>query len=122
MKNLVLQLQQISPTTIPVFNILENTIGNIQWQQDSDGIYSGVLAGAFPENKTWISGSGNWYDSGNPYFPLYGINGIVGYYSIYRSSDNIIQINVVDTSNNSVSLYSLIGETIIYLPEIRVYP
>jgi len=38
----------------PVATILENGIGEIQWEYDSEGMYRGILLGAFPENKTFL--------------------------------------------------------------------
>lgn len=37
---------------VPVFTILENTIGDIVWQYNDVGDYSGILANAFTINKT----------------------------------------------------------------------
>lgn len=42
-------------TDDPVVKVLENTIGNIVWTRDSQGVYYGTLTGAFKEFKTWCS-------------------------------------------------------------------
>jgi hypothetical protein len=42
-----------SGTNAPVATVLENTLGNIVWIRDGEGVYQGELAGAFSENKTF---------------------------------------------------------------------
>lgn len=42
-----------SGTNAPVMTEMENTIGAIQWEYVSPGIYHGKLAGAFPLDKTF---------------------------------------------------------------------
>jgi len=37
----------------PTLFIMENTIGDIVWTEVSSGTYTGTLAGAFTESKTW---------------------------------------------------------------------
>ena len=55
----------------PVATIMKNTIGNIVWTREGVGSYTGTLAGAFTEDKTFLSGqaiivstlvgaTGNW--------------------------------------------------------------
>lgn len=39
----------------PVPTILENTVGNIQWEYVSMGVYHGKLTGAFPLDQTIIT-------------------------------------------------------------------
>lgn len=40
----------------PVATVIENTIGDIVWTRTGVGSYVGTLAGAFTENKTFVSG------------------------------------------------------------------
>ena len=42
-----------SRTDAPVATVLENTLGDIVWSRDSEGIYNAELNGAFMENKTF---------------------------------------------------------------------
>ena len=55
----------------PVATIMKNTIGDIVWTRTGVGSYTGTLAGAFTEDKTFLSGqaivvstlvggTGNW--------------------------------------------------------------
>ena len=55
----------------PVATVMKNTIGNIVWTRTGVGSYTGTLAGAFTEDKTFLSGqsvttstligaTGNW--------------------------------------------------------------
>lgn len=37
----------------PTLTIFENTIGSIVWTRDDAGEYTGTLASAFTNNKTW---------------------------------------------------------------------
>jgi len=39
----------------PVETVLYSTLGALQWSRVSSGLYIGVLMGAFPENRTFIS-------------------------------------------------------------------
>lgn len=47
-------LMEQSMENPPVETILENTIGAIQWEYVSTGVYHGKLAGAFPLDRTFI--------------------------------------------------------------------
>jgi len=40
----------------PVATVMKNTIGNIVWTRNGVGSYTGTLAGAFTEDKTFLSG------------------------------------------------------------------
>ncbi len=40
----------------PVATVIKNTIGDIVWTRTGVGSYVGTLAGAFTENKTFVSG------------------------------------------------------------------
>jgi len=43
-----------SGTDAPVMNELENSIGAIEWEYVSPGVYHGRLPGAFPLDKTFV--------------------------------------------------------------------
>lgn len=53
-KNYVALLEQTGTST-PTVKILENTLGNIVWNYESDGFYTGTLEGAFKEDRTWCN-------------------------------------------------------------------
>jgi hypothetical protein len=44
-----------SGTDAPTVIVLENTIGNIVWAIDTNGIYTGTLTGQFTSNKTFLN-------------------------------------------------------------------
>ena len=97
-----------SDTDAPVATVLENTLGGTPvWNYEDPGTYNSTLTGAFPVGKTFLSLSGN-----NP-TPF----DAVGFYILYRSSDNAIQLLTRDGSqalNNGI----LNGASI----EVLVYP
>lgn len=49
-----------SGTDAPVATVLENTLGGtVVWTRNDTGIYTGTLAGAFTENKTFCFATGS---------------------------------------------------------------
>jgi hypothetical protein len=90
--------------------IFENTIGDIVWSYSSPGVYFGTLANAFPASKLFLP------------IPVRGFNVInssgsgLGYYTIYRISDN--QIVLQSYNNSDVSANGILSNSPI---EIRVY-
>lgn len=112
-----------SGTDAPVATVLENTLGGtVVWTRQSAGIYNATLVGAFTENKTYIQNSGDWNGNGNPYIPIVGSGGVLGYYSLYRTSVNTIQLHSVNASGVSTELSTIIDATIISLPKVEIYP
>jgi hypothetical protein len=90
-----------SGTDAPVPIILENTLGAvIVWSRLTSGIYNGTLSGAFTNNKTFFSFSGNLGAQNN-------IDNV-------RLSDNIVRIVTYQGSSNDDNI--LKGSY-----EIRVY-
>lgn len=94
-------------TNPPEMIIHENTIGNIQWKYVSEGVYHGVLPGAFPLGKTFTICD----------------NGVDGYVSAdlghwdsdfieYRTYAGLHELGVPDPHNGVAGINF----------EIRVYP
>jgi len=103
---LISQTGQDDPEVI----VLENTIGEIEWDHRDTGQYSAELADAFTVNKTafFISGlDGASSGGGSPLGP--GT-------SIIFMSKNRVDLMVVDASGNTVDDY-----LVKYPIEIRVY-
>jgi len=102
-----------APTSI----VLENTIGNIIWSFDSNGIYYGTLTDAFPVNKTFLQGpigsSGKIYGTAayNDDFTNIGT-----FIMVTRENDN--QIRVTSLIESEMLTNGLIKDFPI---EIRVY-
>ncbi len=91
-----------SGTDAPVATVLENTLGGtVVWTRTGDGQYTGTLAGAYTENKTYISAL---YPTAN--FNEFRFN---------RATDNTI---VIQSEGDTDYGYATIP---MYL-EIRVYP
>ena len=103
----------------PVSTILQNTTDALQWITAGDGEYR--LNGTFPQNKTYISGFGDFGDAGVPCLPITDSGDIVGYYFMYANGTNVV-LWVMDAAFAQVTLFSLIGTSRLYLPKIEVYP
>lgn len=90
-------------TDAPVATVLENTLGGtVVWSYNSTGNYTGTLAAAFTENKTWFAANVGYDDA----FALFCL----------RIDGNSIKVQVRD--NSGVLLDGLLLGSI----EIRVYP
>lgn len=115
-----------SGTSIPITEVLENTIGNISLTRDDDypGEYGIVLDSGFSLNKTFITGFGRYYGLGSiTWIPIIGsvIGGVLGYYTFYLYPDNnTIYSQFIDLNGNRVDL-SYFGDTTQIPIEIRVY-
>jgi len=70
----------------PTATVLKNTIGNIVWTRDDDGFYIGTLAGAFPENKTFVLVQNFYSSSGDKIYA-------------YRSNNDTIVIETQSALN-----------------------
>lgn len=103
---------QSGTNTAPTVTIRENTLGAIVWTAgvNTPGVYYGTLTGAFTTAKLFLP------------VPFKGFNVInssgsgLGYYTLYRISDNQIVIksyNNSDVASNGILLNSPI--------EIKVY-
>lgn len=92
-------------TEAPTAIILENSLGDIEWQYDSNGYYFAYLPNSFPLEKTFIlSVQGSGYDTEV-------LNGGGGDpYNLVRLDDNNL---VLSTTGDGILNYSPI--------EIRVY-
>lgn len=95
----------------PVVIVLENTLGNVQWVRNNRGDYRGTLAGAFPQGRVIaFVGRPSAYN--------------VGFYSLNRFSNDVIQLNTSSLWWNGEELLiepvdSMLAETPI---TIEVYP
>lgn len=52
-----------SGTDAPVATVLENTLGDIVWSREEEGVYVGVLNGAFIQDKTFLYSKNKVYSS-----------------------------------------------------------
>lgn len=94
-----------SGTNAPQAIILKNTLGATPtWTRLEEGVYNLVLNEAFPQYKTTLPNLYNFDGAGETYIPISDGNGtpsaIIGYYSIYRSSNNAIEIIITDATHN----------------------
>ena len=79
----------------PVANILENTIGDIVWTRNSEGIYYGTLTGAFTD-KTFLQGP--WASSGKIYgVPAYSedTTNVGTFIMITKEDSNYIRVSTL---------------------------
>ncbi len=104
----------------PQVIVHENTIGNIVWTRDSDGLYIATLAGAFPNGKVWCNvTSGSNY--GNTTIPI-------GFAKEnFNSNDSLaLRTGYIDATGADVpvDINSNFGPNVVYeySIEIRVYP
>jgi hypothetical protein len=114
-----------SGTNAPVATVLENTLGGtVVWTRVGAGDYFGTLAGAFVNGII-----PNFYqlslDPGSLGFsliPLYdfGIS-IIGYYGIWFGDNNLIAINVFDSTFNLVDWSTLVGTSPLMF-DIKTFP
>jgi hypothetical protein len=95
----------------PEVIVLENTIGEIEWNYRNVGNYSAELVDAFTDNKTAFFISGLDGDSGDG-----GGSPLGSGTSIVFMSKNRVDLFVVDPSGNSMD-----GSLVKYPIEIRVY-
>jgi hypothetical protein len=111
-------------TSAPVATVLANTLGGtVVWTRDSAGNYTGTLAGAFTEDKTYFPPFGDFSGDANPYIPIWaGSGAIIGYYTLFLNAPDSIGMQVKNTSGVSVDLFDLIATTTLMLPEIKVFP
>ena len=97
-----------SGTDAPVATVLNsadaNYLGNVVWTRDGVGDYTGTLAAAFTENKTWVGIANGFWGALNSLQPD-------------RTSANIIRVVSLDDSG-------AFADDVIYnaFIEIRVYP
>lgn len=90
-------------TDAPVATVLENTLGGtVVWTRDDVGIYTGTLAGAFTESKTYFSMTG---DADSAFFA-----------AAARTSADTVQVYTFDQSTAFADIFSSVSV------EIRVYP
>lgn len=111
-----------SGTDNPVANVLTNTVDDsLIWYRSGEGSYKLTATNAWVGN-VWINGMGD-YTGANPFIPIW--NGIAaditGYYTMYKSSDNDIYLDVFDSSFTNTDISDLLGVTTLYIPEIRLY-
>jgi hypothetical protein len=110
----------------PVATVLQNTLGGeVVWTRSDPGQYSGILAGAFTLDKTYIPGFGNFYDLGAPVMPIWDGSAICGYYYIGPAGNpDRFVMTTMNESFVATDLSQIIGTSgaNIHLPKIEVYP
>jgi len=112
-----------SGTSAPVATVLENTLsGTLVWTRASAGNYSGTLTGEFVHNKTYVYGMIDYYDQGQALIPISDGAAIIGYYSVFITDPNSIDVEVFNATFTNVDLSTLLGTSSICLPPIEVYP
>jgi len=92
----------------PVVKVLHNTLGNIVWTRDQEGIYIGTLSGRFTHNKTVCFATPGSYDGNS-----------VGEINMCTVDVNTVQITVYDTSGGNTDF--LTGGAFEVSIEIKVY-
>jgi hypothetical protein len=111
----------------PQATVLENTLTASVWQWNNEGSYYIDTDTDFDETKNYCAGFGDWGDLGVSGFPLLDENNLVGGYYFITFRDNsgklTIQLRVITSTGqaNNKDLFDIIGTTVLYLPEIRVY-
>lgn len=90
-------------TNAPTAVILENTVGVIVWTRNAPGVYTGTLAGAFLQAKTFLMCNAGSTSSGPVNFEYSGLK---------RISDNALQI--ISSNQNDDEMISTPVEIIIY--------
>ena len=104
-------------TGAPVVTVLENTIGNVYWTFNTDGIYYATLTGAFINNKTWLS---NPFGSGTAIYGVPALNDDLTnsgkFVIVTRESSDNVRVTTLnqpeDIDNNVLQNFPI---------EIRVY-
>lgn len=120
-KSVVLTMSQTS-TSAPVIVNLSPDVSDIVATRNFAGNYHFTKAGAFPSGKVWIAGLGDYVGSANPHIPISDGVSIIGYITLFRDTDNRLEMEVWNPSWDNVDLGTLLEGTTIHLPEIRIYP
>lgn len=93
-------------TDAPTATVLENTLGGtVVWARSDVGDYTGTLAGAFTENKTWFPS------------PNFGWTNALKYANISRTDANVVQLYTTQDDSTTAS-----DDWADLSIEIRVYP
>jgi hypothetical protein len=103
--------------------VFSDIVDGVSYSQVGTGAYELVSTGKFTANKTIITPfayQGSTTDSGALRLPIYSSNVIVGYYWLQRTSVNTVLLNVVNTSQNPVNPFTLLGTRQLSI-EIKVY-
>lgn len=86
-----------SGTSAPVMTIRDNTLGSIVWTYGSTGVFYGTLTGAFATAKLDLPVP-------NTGFAVIDSSGTgLGYYTLYRASDDQIVLRSYNLSNASAN-------------------
>ena len=111
-------------TAAPSPTVLYNNLplGTPTWSRVSAGIYRATLTGSFLEAKTHIAFGVSLGASTSIAQVLYGATGVEGYIYFDRESDNVLRLTTVSAATNlPTEISTLIGTSLIMLPEVRVY-
>lgn len=114
-----------SGTSAPVATVLVNTLsGTPVWSRGAAGTYRATLTGEFPDaDKFYISGMIITAVSNLTFIPISDAGSIVGYYTLYRESANVITMETYDNTFSVVEFSTLLGGAVkLALPTIEVYP
>lgn len=75
-------------TNAPIATVLENTLGGeVVWSRVDTGIYSGVLAGAFTANRTFLLSEPDAF------------NGYTHFQQLVRASENEVNLYTLQVNN-----------------------
>jgi hypothetical protein len=115
-------------TDAPVANVLENTVGNINWIYDGTGIYKLNFGTNLPSDKVFIPGSSNYNGFNATIIPFSNGNAIFAYMQIYPNTVggpgggfcDGIYIDLRDDTFSFTEWSNILGPTGVYF-EIRVY-
>lgn len=111
----------------PQATILENTLNAGDWIWNNEGSYYIDTDTDYNADKNYCAGFGDWSDLGVSAFPLLDQNNLLGgyYFISFRNNSGklTIKINVISPTGqgNTLDLFDIIGTTVLFLPEIRVY-
>ncbi len=97
-----------------VFNANDSDfLGYIQWSKVADGIYHGFLENAFTEDKTFSPQFPFFFEGKRSFIPVYEQNNtFIGYITMYRKDNSIIEILCFDDRMNLIPFRELITESI----------
>lgn len=95
-----------SETSAPEMIVFENTIGNIEWEYISIGVYHGKLTGGFPLEKTFLM-----INNGTSYAMEYDLRWI---------NADIVELRTFANPGNGSDVIPINGASSVFF-EIRVY-
>ena len=73
-------------------------------------------------NKWYVPPIGNWNGAANPAIPLWDGIDQVGWFTLYKSITEGMNVYCTDLLGNPTDIDTLIGTTAIDFPELQLYP